>query len=63
MSLCVLCVDTESLAASVEDAGGCYFVPAFCGLFCPYWQSSARGYEIALSVHGRVTALLYCTIL
>ena len=26
------------MAASVEDNGGCYFVPAFSGLFAPYWR-------------------------
>ncbi len=35
--------EIESLARSVEDNGGVYFVPAFSGLFAPYWQSSARG--------------------
>ena len=35
--------DIEALAKSVEDNGGCYFVPAFSGLFAPYWQSDARG--------------------
>jgi glycerol kinase len=34
---------SETLAASVEDSGGCYFVPAFSGLFAPYWRSDARG--------------------
>ena len=29
--------------ATVEDNGGVYFVPAFCGLFAPYWRSDARG--------------------
>lgn len=33
----------ESLAASVSDNGGVYFVPAFSGLFAPYWRSAARG--------------------
>jgi glycerol kinase len=33
----------ESLARTVEDNGGLYFVPAFSGLFAPYWQASARG--------------------
>lgn len=33
----------ETLAAEVDDAHGCYFVPAFSGLFCPYWQPDARG--------------------
>jgi glycerol kinase len=35
--------DIEALAASVEDNGGVYFVPAFSGLFAPYWKNSARG--------------------
>jgi glycerol kinase len=36
-------VDVEKLARSVEDNGGIYFVPAFSGLFAPYWRSEARG--------------------
>ena len=35
--------DIEALAATVEDNGGIYFVPAFSGLFAPYWRSDARG--------------------
>lgn len=35
--------DIEPLAATVEDNGGIYFVPAFSGLFAPYWRSDARG--------------------
>jgi glycerol kinase len=35
--------DVERLAGSVEDNGGIYFVPAFSGLFAPYWRSEARG--------------------
>jgi glycerol kinase len=35
--------EIESLARSVEDNGGAYFVPAFSGLFAPYWRSDARG--------------------
>jgi glycerol kinase len=35
--------DIEALAATVEDNGGVYFVPAFSGLFAPYWKSEARG--------------------
>jgi glycerol kinase len=35
--------DIEDLAASVTDNGGVYFVPAFSGLFAPYWRSDARG--------------------
>jgi glycerol kinase len=35
--------DIESLANSVTDNGGVYFVPAFSGLYAPYWKDSARG--------------------
>ncbi|MFI4933075.1 MAG: glycerol kinase GlpK [Caulobacterales bacterium] len=35
--------EIEALARTVEDNGGCYFVPAFSGLFAPYWRSDARG--------------------
>ena len=35
--------EIEALARTVEDNGGVYFVPAFAGLFAPYWRSDARG--------------------
>jgi glycerol kinase len=35
--------DVEALAQGVEDNGGVYFVPAFSGLYAPYWKDSARG--------------------
>jgi glycerol kinase len=35
--------DIEALARSVKDNGGAYFVPAFSGLYAPYWKSNARG--------------------
>ena len=35
--------EVETLAASVEDSGGIYFVPAFSGLYAPYWKYDARG--------------------
>jgi glycerol kinase len=35
--------DVEALAQTVEDNGGVYFVPAFSGLYAPYWKDSARG--------------------
>ncbi|MGI8428852.1 MAG: glycerol kinase GlpK [Solirubrobacteraceae bacterium] len=41
--------ETESLARQVEDNGGVYFVPAFSGLFAPYWRSDARGAIVGLS--------------
>jgi glycerol kinase len=41
--------EVEALAASVEDNGGAYFVPAFSGLFAPYWRSDARGALVGLT--------------
>ena len=41
--------EVEELARSVDDNGGCYLVPAFSGLFAPYWQSSARGVLVGLT--------------
>jgi glycerol kinase len=41
--------ESETLARSVEDNGGVYFVPAFSGLFAPYWRSDARGAIVGLS--------------
>jgi glycerol kinase len=35
--------EVEALAGTVDDNGGVYFVPAFSGLFAPYWRSEARG--------------------
>jgi glycerol kinase len=35
--------EVETLARSVDDNGGIYFVPAFSGLFAPHWRSDARG--------------------
>jgi glycerol kinase len=41
--------DIEPLAKSVEDNGGVYFVPAFSGLYAPYWKSDARGAIVGLT--------------
>jgi glycerol kinase len=41
--------EVEALAASVEDNGGAYFVPAFSGLFAPYWRPDARGALLGLT--------------
>ena len=35
--------EIETVALTVQDNGGCYFVPAFSGLFAPHWRSDARG--------------------
>jgi glycerol kinase len=41
--------DVETLAATVEDNGGAYFVPAFSGLFAPHWRPDARGALVGLT--------------
>jgi glycerol kinase len=41
--------DVEWLARKVDDNGGAYFVPAFSGLFAPYWRSDARGALVGLT--------------
>ena len=41
--------DVETLANTVEDNGGIYFVPAFSGLFAPYWRSDARGVIVGMT--------------
>jgi glycerol kinase len=41
--------DIEALARSVEDNGGLYFVPAFSGLYAPYWHAAARGVIVGLT--------------
>ncbi|CAH3186733.1 unnamed protein product [Porites evermanni] len=41
--------EIETLAASVTNSGGVYFVPAFSGLYAPYWQTDARGVIIGLT--------------
>ena len=41
--------DIESLARTVEDNGGVYFVPAFSGLYAPYWKDNARGVIVGLT--------------
>ena len=41
--------ETEKVAQEVEDSGGAYFVPAFSGLFAPYWDMYARGAIVGLT--------------
>jgi glycerol kinase len=41
--------DIEPLARTVDDNGGVYFVPAFSGLFAPYWKSDARGAIVGMT--------------
>ncbi len=41
--------EVEKLAGSVDDNGGIYFVPAFSGLYAPYWKDSARGAIVGMT--------------
>ncbi|MCP4666418.1 MAG: glycerol kinase, partial [Deltaproteobacteria bacterium] len=41
--------EIEELAKTVDDSGGIYMVPAFSGLFAPYWRSDARGVLVGLT--------------
>ena len=43
LGLIATSTDVEQLAKTVEDNGGVYFVPAFSGLYAPYWKDNARG--------------------
>jgi glycerol kinase len=45
--------EVETLAASVPDNGGVYFVPAFSGLFAPRWREDARGVIVGLTAFAR----------
>jgi glycerol kinase len=45
--------EVEDLARTVEDNGGVYFVPAFSGLFAPYWRDDARGVIVGLTAYAR----------
>jgi glycerol kinase len=42
-------VEIEALATTVEDNGGVYFVPAFSGMYAPYWNERARGLIVGLT--------------
>jgi glycerol kinase len=44
--------EVEDLALTVEDNGGVYFVPAFSGLFAPYWRDDARGVIVGLTAYA-----------
>ena len=42
--------ESEEVASSVADTGGVYFVPAFSGLYAPYWRSDARGVLVGMTL-------------
>lgn len=54
--------DSEYFANKAGDPGGVYFVPAFSGLFAPYWDMSARGAIVGLSRYVRREHLVYATL-
>jgi glycerol kinase len=54
--------ESEALAGTVEDNGGVYFVPAFSGLFAPYWRSDARGAIVGLTRSSTAAHLARATI-
>jgi len=54
--------EVETLAKTVEDNGGVYFVPAFSGLFAPYWRSDARGVIAGLTRYVNAGHLARATL-
>ena len=54
--------EIEALARQVDDNGGVYFVPAFSGLFAPYWRSDARGAIVGLSRYNTNAHLARATL-
>ncbi|MEU1517434.1 glycerol kinase GlpK [Streptomyces sp. NPDC005811] len=54
--------ESETLARAVEDNGGMYFVPAFSGLFAPYWRSDARGAIVGLARYNTNEHLARATL-
>ncbi|MDP9418013.1 MAG: glycerol kinase GlpK, partial [Actinomycetota bacterium] len=54
--------ESEALARQVDDTGGVCFVPAFSGLFAPYWRSDARGTIVGLSRYTTKAHLARATL-
>ena len=54
--------DSEYLANKVDDSGGVYFVPAFSGLYAPYWDTSARGAIVGLTRYIRKEHIVRATL-
>jgi glycerol kinase len=54
--------ETEAIARTVEDTGGCYFVPAFSGLFAPYWDMYARGIIVGLTRYVNKAHIVRATL-
>ncbi|MHB1126506.1 MAG: glycerol kinase GlpK [Bacillota bacterium] len=62
LGLITTAAETESLARSVPDTGGVYFVPAFTGLGAPYWDMAARGTLLGLTRGSRREHLVRATL-
>ncbi len=54
--------DSEYFARKVDDCGGIYFVPAFSGLYAPYWDMSARGAIVGLTRYIRKEHIIRATL-
>ena len=54
--------ETEAIAQSVDDTGGVYLVPAFSGLFAPYWRSDARGVMVGLTRYTNKAHIVRATL-
>ncbi|MDO4665832.1 MAG: glycerol kinase GlpK [Actinomycetaceae bacterium] len=54
--------EIEDLAKTVEDNGGVYFVPAFSGLFAPYWKDDARGAIVGLTRYNNAGHIARATL-
>jgi len=54
--------DSEYLASKVDDSAGVYFVPAFSGLYAPYWDMSARGAILGLTRYVRKEHIIRATL-
>ena len=54
--------DIERLAASVQDNGGVYFVPAFSGLYAPYWKDNARGVIAGLTRYANKAHIAHAAL-
>jgi glycerol kinase len=52
LGLIATTAEVEELARTVHDNGGVYFVPAFSGLFAPYWRDDARGVIVGLTAYA-----------
>jgi glycerol kinase len=54
--------ESEEIAKTVDDAGGIYFVPAFSGLFAPYWDMYARGAIVGLTRYVNKAHIVRATL-